>query len=59
MNAFDLLFGPIGPALEFVFTIGYIPNQNDFLELTEQQYIAYVKLVVQSCTDQRFINMQA
>lgn len=43
MNAFDLLFGPTGSALKYIFTIGYIPSQDDFLELTEQQYVAYVK----------------
>lgn len=43
MDAFDLLFGPVGPALIYIFKIGYIPNQDDFLELTEQQYAAYFK----------------
>lgn len=43
MNAFDLLFGPIGPALKFIFTIGYIPNHDDFLKLTEEQHVAFVK----------------
>ena len=43
MDFFDLLFGPIGPSLQFIFKIGYIPNENDFLELTEDQYAAYVK----------------
>ncbi len=35
MDFFDLLFGPIGPSLQFIFKIGYIPNENDFLELTK------------------------
>ncbi|WP_297677654.1 transposase domain-containing protein [uncultured Bacteroides sp.] len=26
MNAIHLLFGPVGPALKFIFSIGYIPN---------------------------------
>lgn len=43
MNAFDLLFGPIGPALEYIFMIGYIPKREDFLELTEQQYADYYR----------------
>lgn len=43
MNAFDLLFGPIGPALNYIFTIGYIPTHDDFLELTEQQYAAFIR----------------
>ena len=43
MDFLDLLFGPIGPSLQFIFKIGYIPNENDFLELTEDQYAAYVK----------------
>lgn len=42
MNAFDLLFGPVGPALKFIFSIGYIPDQDEFLELTEEQYAAFV-----------------
>ncbi len=43
MNALDLLFGSIGIALKYIFTIGYIPNHDDFLELTEEQYVAFVK----------------
>lgn len=43
MNAIHLLFGPVGPALKFIFSIGYIPNENDFLELTDEQYAAYLK----------------
>lgn len=40
MNLLNLLFGA-GPALHFIFKMGYIPNANDFLELTEQQYADY------------------
>lgn len=43
MHPFELLFGPLGPALQYIFAIGYIPNQDDFLELTEEQYVAYIK----------------
>lgn len=43
MDAFDLIFGPIGPALNFIFRIGYIPDENDFLELTEEQYISFTR----------------
>ena len=32
MDFFDLLFGPIGPSLQFIFKIGYIPNENDFIQ---------------------------
>lgn len=43
MNGFDLLFGSIGPALNFIFKIGYIPVEDDFLELTEEQYAAFTR----------------
>lgn len=48
MNAFDLLFGPVGPALKYIFTLGYIPKGEDFLELTEQQYADYYKQLGQT-----------
>lgn len=43
MDAFDLLFGPVGPALNFIFSIGYIPDESDFLELTEEQYASLIR----------------
>lgn len=44
MNVFDLLFGSTGQALQYIFKIGYIPVvPDDFLELTEYQYTAFVR----------------
>lgn len=44
MNVFDLLFGSTGQALQYIFKIGYIPVvPDDFLELTEHQYTAFVR----------------
>ncbi|WP_303005149.1 hypothetical protein [Bacteroides congonensis] len=43
MNVFDLMFGSVGSALNFIFRIGYIPVESDFLELTEEQYAAFFR----------------
>lgn len=37
MDLFDLLFGA-GPAITKIMTLGFMPKDDDFLELTPQQY---------------------
>ncbi len=37
MDLYDLLFG-IGPATQMMFKIGFHPKNDDFLELTAEQY---------------------
>ena len=37
MNAFDLLFGA-GPALIEIYKMGFRPKEEDFLEMTPEQY---------------------
>jgi len=37
MGLLDLLFGA-GPAITKIMTLGYMPKDDDFLELTPQQY---------------------
>lgn len=37
MNAFDLLFGA-GPALMEIYKMGFRPKEEDFLEMTPEQY---------------------
>ena len=37
MNLFDLLFGA-GPAITKIMTLGFMPKDDDFLELTPEQY---------------------
>lgn len=37
MSLFDLLFGG-GQSIQIIFRNGFIPTENDFLELTEEQY---------------------
>lgn len=43
MNAFDLLFGPVPNALCAMFEYGFLPREEDFLELTPEQYHKYVE----------------
>lgn len=38
MDVFDLLFGLGGQALQAIFQLGFIPQEKDFLELTDEQY---------------------
>lgn len=38
MDVFDLLFGLGGQALQSIFQLGFIPQEDDFLELTEELY---------------------
>lgn len=38
MDVFDLLFGLEGQALQSIFQLGFIPQEEDFLELTDEQY---------------------
>ena len=40
MNAFDLLFGA-GPALAEIYKMGFRPKDEDFLEMTPEQYEKY------------------
>jgi len=42
MNAFDLLFGA-GPALVEIYKMGFRPKEEDFLEMTTEQYEKYYK----------------
>lgn len=43
MDALSMLFGPGGSAMLFSFQIGYIPTEDDFLPMTEDQMAKYVK----------------
>ena len=38
MNVFDLLIGNTGQALQLVFLLGFLPVEENFLELTDEQY---------------------
>ena len=38
MNVFDLLIGNTGQALQLVFQLGFLPVEENFLELTDEQY---------------------
>ncbi len=40
MNIFDMLFGLGGQAVQALFQLGFLPAEEDFLELTEEQYAA-------------------
>lgn len=41
MNPFELLFGPVPYALCAMFKYGIIPREEDFLELTSEQYRSF------------------
>lgn len=43
MNAFNLLFGPVPNALCAMFEYGILPREEDFLELTPEQYRKYIE----------------
>lgn len=43
MNALDLLFGPVPNALCAMFEYGFLPREEDFLELTPEQYRKYIE----------------
>ena len=38
MTVFDLLIGNTGRALQLVFQLGFLPVEENFLELTDEQY---------------------
>lgn len=40
MDLFFLFF-KLGPALKYIFELGYIPQEKDFKELTPEQYAAF------------------
>lgn len=42
MNLQELFFG-VGPAIQTIFQLGYSPKEEDFCELTYEQYQAYFK----------------
>ena len=41
MNIFDLLFGWGGQAMQLTFQYGFILKEEDFLELTDEQYVQF------------------
>ncbi|WP_455623272.1 hypothetical protein [Parabacteroides sp.] len=41
MDIFDLLFGWGGQAMRLIFQYGFIPKEEDFLELTDEQYVQF------------------
>lgn len=41
MDIFDLLFGWGGQAMQLTFQYGFIPKEEDFLELTDEQYLQF------------------
>jgi len=49
MNAFDLLFGA-GPALVEIYKMGYRPKEEDFLEMTTEQYEKYYYTIKATCS---------
>ena len=42
MDFFDLIFN-VGPAIQVMMKMEYIPKESDFLELTPEQYMQYFK----------------
>lgn len=40
MNLFELFFG-VGPAIQTLMQLGFLPKESDFLELTPSQYQKY------------------
>ena len=62
MNGFDLLFGA-GPAIRTIMELGFMPHDDDLLELTADQYESFFrtngytdeKIYVLLPKDQRFI----
>lgn len=43
MDLFDLFFGA-GPAVTVIFKLGFIPKEDEFYELTYQQYQHYLEV---------------
>lgn len=41
MDIFDLLFGWGGQAFQLIFQYGFLLKENDFLELTDEQYLQF------------------
>ena len=41
MDIFDLLFGWGGQAMQLTFQYGFILKEEDFLELTDEQYVQF------------------
>ena len=41
MDFFDLLFGTVAQALQEIFRLGFIPQEDNFLELTDEQYAQF------------------
>ena len=41
MDIFDLLFGWGGQAIQLTFQYGFILKEEDFLELTDEQYVQF------------------
>ena len=54
MDVFDLLFGLGGQALQAIFQLGFIPQEKDFLELTDEQYRLF-RLKEGECDEKIFI----
>ena len=42
MKAYDLFF-KLAPSLKLILKMGYIPRQDDFIELNEDEYSAYME----------------
>ena len=54
MNIFDFLFGWGGQAIQLIFRYGFIPKEEDFLELTNEQYLEF-HIKEGECNDKIFM----
>ena len=57
MNIFDFLFGWGGQAIQLIFRYGFIPKEEDFLELTNEQYLEF-HIKEGECNDKIFMLAQ-
>ena len=54
MDIFDLLFGWGGQAMQLTFQYGFILKEEDFLELTDEQYVQFHIKMGETTEDKRF-----
>ena len=55
MDIFDLLFGWGGQAMQLIFQYGFILKEEDFLELTDEQYVQF-HIKMGECNEKIFLN---
>ena len=54
MDIFDLLFGWGGQAMQLTFQYGFILKEEDFLELTDEQYVQF-HIKMGECNEKVFL----